>query len=524
MIAIRKLLSAVAAASLLATGSLAGAASLGGAQTLPTAAAQVDSSVIPAFGNLHVHKRIGVPTGVRDSGSPLESVPGDEAPGVSYDVYWVQDLESLADYQSAADVTVEDALADIGPETIPSATEITNAQGTAEFDDLARGLYLVVEEDNPVTNGQAISPAAPFLVAVPLTNPETPSQWLDTVHVYPKGQTVAAGTVVKEANNWDIEGNQVPVNVGERFSYSITAQSPTYNAEVAPISGFSVTDKLPAELGVPAVQNVTVDGDTVTDFDFLTWEVEGQNVLLVQLETPASGAEVVVTFDAEIGQTPPATLNNTAWASPTDLGVSDGWDPVVAQWDPEGSGPNPGTASNTTRSIYGQIDIIKTAQGDETQLLPGATFELHRCTAEGALTENSGPIAVGAEGQTFWTTGVDGPESISGIHLANVQNQATLEGYVDLWAGNGTQFCLVETQAPEGYELLPAPVLVTMRDYDENTVQLVKADQPIENVEANVGSQLPLTGGIGIWAILGIGVLLLLAAAAYYLANRKRDA
>ena len=45
----------------------------------------------------------------------------------------------------------------------------------------------------------------------------------------------------------------------------------------------------------------------------------------------------------------------------------------------------------------------------------------------------------------------------------------------------------------------------------------------IENVENNAGFSLPLTGGMGIWLILGGGILLLLIAAAYYLVTRKRD-
>lgn len=540
MIAIRKLLSAVAAASLLATGSMAGAASLGGAQTLPTAAAQVAAvDGIPGTGNLHVHKRIGMPSeaeGVTSDGREVAEslVPGAPAEGITFYAHQVQALNNPQDWVNAQGLDPEAAMESVDLDD-PFRSLSTNDEGVASFMNLPRGLYLVVEEDNPVTEaGQATAPVAPFLVAVPLTDPAERQTWLEDVYVYPKNQAVESVTKTITDPTPDDDLSTVGSTVGDLIGYSISGIVP--EAPEGALSGFSITDKLPAGLGAPQDVTVTINGTTAedTNYEVDTWIVEEdgaeRNVLLVQLTEAGiasagldGAGAVTVDFNAEVVTPPQGTLDNLAWISPTNLAGAGS----ETSWNPGVDGPNPGTASNATRSIYGEITIIKTGQGEGAPRLPNAIFELHRCTAgetdtEGTLVEDSEAIAVG--GETAWRTGEGGTVSISGIHLANVQDQDNLaDTYTDLWEDNGDQFCLVETQAPDEYELLPAPVIVPMA-YTAGTTGLVDTDSEIQNVRANFGSQLPLTGGIGIWVILGIGVLLLLAAAAYYLANRKRDA
>ncbi|MDO5512742.1 SpaH/EbpB family LPXTG-anchored major pilin, partial [Corynebacterium sp.] len=232
-----------------------------------------------------------------------------------------------------------------------------------------------------------------------------------------------------------------------------------------------------------------------------------------------AGENLVVEFNAEVEDVPAnGSISNTAWALPTaPVGLA-------ADWDPEAAGARPGTVSNTTVSKYGQINITKTDTSDAAANLAGATFELHRCTttAEGAVTkvENTGPIEVG--GQTEFPTTENGgayTATISGIHLGNVMPNADgTDVYQDVWAGEagttGTTFCLVETLAPDGYSVLPQPVAVELTA-TADTTELVTANQTIENVKANAGATLPLTGGIGIWLLVG-GSLLALIAGIYW--------
>lgn len=75
----------------------------------------------------------------------------------------------------------------------------------------------------------------------------------------------------------------------------------------------------------------------------------------------------------------------------------------------------------------------------------------------------------------------------------------------------------METDAPEGYQVQPKPIPVTLTA-TADTAELVTADSAVTNVKTNAGFTLPLTGGVGLWLIIGAGVLALIAS----LVNRAR--
>lgn len=79
----------------------------------------------------------------------------------------------------------------IGSDIFATAQSVTtDANGVAAFQNLAVGIYLVVESDSPDTVSAA---ADPFLVSVPMTVDN--SKWLYDVHVYPKNETVVSGDI-----------------------------------------------------------------------------------------------------------------------------------------------------------------------------------------------------------------------------------------------------------------------------------------------------------------------------------------
>lgn len=500
--------------------------------SLPGAAvahAQTGTS-IPATGNLHIHKRLGLPGSTTPhDGTEVDTPPGNAVPGVEYTVYRVKhnnepiDLTTQDGWAAAQGRKLEDVYRNGAPvptQVEPGQTGTTDAGGTATFEGLAAGLYLVVEEDNPTdADGNALAPAAPFLVAVPMTNPEGDG-WLSTVHVYPKNQGVDR-PVKTVTDPQPAPDGQPGASVGDDIGFQIDTTIP----EITPgntFNGFLVTDKLPAGLGEPDV-TVELNGVALTDradYTLARYQVDGQWVVRVQLtgnvlETlhEHSGQVLRVNLTATVDSVD-GVLENSAWVLPNDPGVfPEDWDPTNP-----GDGPNPGDESNTTRSVYGEITINKTDM--DGAALDGATFELHRCT--GNTVNTTDPIDVA--GATEFTTATAGANAgqvvISGIHLANVQTGQDPVVTEDVWAGVGETFCLVETQAPEGYSLLPQPFPVTLTATGNETA-LVNATADIQNVETNAGFDLPLTGGRGIWALVGGGVLLLLLAAAYYMKTRR---
>lgn len=573
MLRTRKVFSAIAAAALLSTSALAGVGAT--IYNAPTAWAQTENLTgnldgIPSTGNLQIHKLIGPAAATESTGDVMDPVPaGVPAPGVSFNVYPVNgvNLTTQSGWQQASELDIDsffdrsvtpvNSAANLGTANLGTAVPgTTSTEGTATFTGLPVGLYLVVEGSGQTWTdtegvGHDLAPSEPFLVTVPMTNREG-TGWLDTVHVYPKNQVLegANKTVGADPEATGDGVNLTGSSVGELIRYDIEANIPNPGAD--DLRAFTMTDKLPSELGAPTaladadgnvsgLVTVSIAGQPLVaeDFSATTWDVDGTTVLQVQLtdtglakataaarDAGTEPATITYSFQAEVETLPSGTLNNQAWTSVNDPAIDNGQDPE----NPAPGATDPGTPSNIARSIYGQIDITKTAGTDadgNTVTLPGATFELHRCTVDAdgnaSVVENSTPIRFGtdAEGDvTSVTTGTDGTISIDGIHLANVSDTdaTTLE---HVW--NDDRFCLVETAAPAGYSLLPAPFLVKPLVYDATTSALVKVAADVPNIETNAGFTLPLTGGNGFWIIVGAGVILLVVAGGYYVVARNRS-
>lgn len=81
---------------------------------------------------------------------------------------------------------------------------VTTADGTASFKNLEVGFYVVIETTTP---DKVTTPAAPFIVSVPMTKVDG-SGWLYDVHVYPKNKTTYGNVnLVKKGNETEnLEG------------------------------------------------------------------------------------------------------------------------------------------------------------------------------------------------------------------------------------------------------------------------------------------------------------------------------
>lgn len=181
------------------------------------------------------------------------------------------------------------------------------------------------------------------------------------------------------------------------------------------------------------------------------------------------------------------------------------------------STPPPGTPETTPptetkpKSFFGNVKLTKTGENaaGETAKLAGASFQVYRCTSATQL----GDMIDGFSG----TTNANGELFITGLQANNYQNGAVLDP--------STKYCLVETQAAPGYELLTKPIeFELIADLSgSDTVPTVNLLAEIENVQANARFNLPLTGGKGVAIILGAGLILLIAGGAYYLMQRRES-
>lgn len=158
-------------------------------------------------------------TGAEGEGAPAGATPLD---GVTFEIYQVQSQTWLESYYggqvtaSSQDFSKMDAsdyytknsttgaiTVNSGATKVATVTTTTTEtdKGVAKKDDLALGLYLVVETKAP---DKVTSPADPFLVSVPMTriadNDTTNklTDWIYDVHVYPKNSTTYGQVTIEK--------------------------------------------------------------------------------------------------------------------------------------------------------------------------------------------------------------------------------------------------------------------------------------------------------------------------------------
>lgn len=536
MYKLKKMAAAVAASALIATGT-GFATPVALAQGTATNETAVAPAAIPATGDLTIHKLIGLPATTNSKGQKLENHGGEPAQGIQFKVTRLGTNDT-----TPIDLTTQDGWAAIAgkqmkgtqlPEGLVKVKNgevpnvpLTNPQGEVTLEGLKAGIYLVEEPANQRESkgDRAVTGSAPFLVTVPMTNPDG-TGWMSSVHVYPKNQAVDKPT--KEIT--EIDGTQPGASLGEDIRYTINAKIPTSadsKGKVQLPSAFTVTDKLPA--GLDAAKNFQVTllagGTEVplneSQYTLARSTVNGQHVFRLLINPSAHTTEtgnvsLRVVFDAEV-KSVNGSMKNTAWVVPEDITDSN------ASWDPTNPTPgtNPGTSTgdNTPATAnYATITIKKTAAGSG-EALKDAEFQLFRCGADGNTIKDAKPLVVGKN--NTWKTGEDGTVTISGLYLNKKDTNG--ENYVNPWENMGDSFCLVEKKAPEGYALLAKPHVLTdindaaLASVSEN--KSVAAD--IKNASSSgIISRLPLTGGMGIWLILVAGLAMIIVGLAY---SRKR--
>lgn len=481
-----------------------------------------------AKGALTIHKfgnptDEGQPSGTAADVEDVKANGGEVLEGVGFTVY---KINKTADGATDIDVTTNEgllaasklkagdfsqgaALKDGLPDGV--LTEVTT--GTTGEDgswnvgkDLALGAYLVVETGPK----EGYDPAVPFIAFVPMTSngkvgEETQgTTWNYDVHAFPKNYKDEEPTkTVKDKDK----------NAGdENLVYTVTGTARQLKPNTERTQ-FRITDQIDPKLEITGVK-VTAAGKEIQpeqDVDGKFYEGNNVDVALKPevAKTLKAGDKVEVTITTKL---------KAEFAKDTDIAPNKA---RVFQNNPDGSESDKPKETPEVKTYWGGLQFRK-VDGDR-KALEGAEFQIARqatgkkcseidTTKKGSWTPVNGQQ--GGKVKTTFVSGQDGMVKITGLHVNDFEDNA------EVAAGDQSHYCLIETKAPKGKELLPEALefklVATSTDpervYELASVQVGANKGEVVNSD-DTTPNLPMTGGMGIGILAAIGAAIVAAGA-----------
>ena len=172
------------------------------------------------------------------------------------------------------------------------------------------------------------------------------------------------------------------------------------------------------------------------------------------------------------------------------------------------------------------VQIHKFARGEEQGYLAGATFRLYK-TEQDAKANTNAIAVTGSDGSYTVAEDQKNTKTYDMVSVGNVVTEGINLKLNGLKAGD---YWLVETEAPDGYNGITAPIKITIAksaDGDVNNWTISKDSENVSDkiikIENTTGTILPGTGGMGtiLFTVVGIA-LVLIVAASFVISRRKR--
>lgn len=414
---------------------------------------------------------------------------------------WTKDTGVTPD--NLADSNVISALRTAALKTKATATEESKELSTGKFTSnvnftgLQAGAYLVIVTD-------------------PTNKTEYSTMVAKTYKYDEKNNLIAPlnASVVAKADKYHTgkEADKTNAEVGDLVTYKVKTTVPYQ--EVKPngdklVNEFKVSDTLTgatfyltgeAVKGTAAVNTITVNGATVPGFEKLSETLNGQNTFtldlmnLVNADNTYAGQEVVITYTALVNKANLVENNATSTQ------------------DPNGT---------TTKTYSGNATITK-YEVNTTNVLKGAEFVVYRINKE---TNKKEYAVIDNEG---WITGEWTAETTKDVVPAGLGSTLTTadDGTVTVKGLKAGDYYFKEVVAPDGYSISNTDIAFTMAETTDKTTGVVTGVAPtnpelIKMYDSKL-SALPSTGGMGTTLFTIAGCAIMVAAAGFFFASRKR--
>ena len=416
---------------------------------------------------------------------------------------------------------------------------VTNEAGKISVEDLSSGTYRFIETSVGADNkGYIMDGAATYVFDVNGTEVTYNGTKGDSIEIPVTNDKPDMTKQVKNGNDWKQDADY---SVGDKVPYRITVSVP---ANIKKLKKFALTDtptklkddansvKVTDKTGsttIPATATATEDGNGFT-IDFTPADLDSY-----------AGQNIIVTYNAELLDTAVTTTvgnPNTATLEYSNK--------ILPDTD-DGYNPNkPGTPTTDkitdTAVVYTfQIQIEKKAEKADGTSLADVEFDLYK-----AVDAGTAGVATADEVKK---AGLDSSKAWKKINETSLKTNT--EGKVSQSGLKNGEYYLVETKTNAKYNLLKAPVKVTLNiayttttkaeyNIDETgKTTLVKHEVEktefknagvasdgiqIQTVINKKGFTLPLTGGMGTVLFSVIGLALVLAGVVVITASRKKTA
>lgn len=414
---------------------------------------------------------------------------------------------------------------------------VTNEAGKISVEDLSSGTYRFIETSVGADNkGYIMDGAATYEFKV---------EGNDVIYAGNTGTNITIPVsndkpdMTKEVKNGSEWKHDADYSVGDKVPYRITVSVP---ANIAKLKKFALTDT-PTNLkdDVTSVKVTDKTGKTTIP---ATATADGNGFIIdfapADLTTYA-GQNIIVTYNAELLSTAVTTT-----AGNPNTATLEYSNKILPDTDDESNPNKPGEPKTDkitdTAVVYTfQIQIEKKAEKADGTPLADVEFDLYK-----AVDAGTAGVATADEVKK---AGLDSSKAWKKINETSLKTNT--EGKVSQSGLKNGEYYLVETKTNETYNLLKAPVKVTLNiayttttkaeyNIDETgKTTLVKHEVEktefknagvasdgiqIQTVINKKGFTLPLTGGMGTVLFSVIGLALVLAGVVVITASRKKTA